>query len=221
MVDLPEPDGPMIATYSFRRMSSDTPRSARMRLLAHPVFPGQVPDADDIAHDSAVSFFGRIGRAHPRAVLELADGLIGAGAIVSPSRRPSITSKYSSPAMPTLTGRKVASPSRTTKTPSASFAWSRRRSVSAGGGRIVLVGQPLVVAHGERDDGDAERVLPRIGDDARRATQVRPDVLWRVVERHLDVEVHRAVVGARRGLRRRQLGAVTDWVTRPRKVVSG
>ena len=28
MVDLPEPDGPMIATYSLRPMSSETPRSA-------------------------------------------------------------------------------------------------------------------------------------------------------------------------------------------------
>ncbi len=31
-VDLPEPDGPMIATYSLRRMSSETPRSAWIRL---------------------------------------------------------------------------------------------------------------------------------------------------------------------------------------------
>ena len=28
-VDLPEPDGPMIATYSLRRMATSTPRSAR------------------------------------------------------------------------------------------------------------------------------------------------------------------------------------------------
>ena len=28
-VDLPEPDGPMIATYSLRRMARSTPRSAR------------------------------------------------------------------------------------------------------------------------------------------------------------------------------------------------
>ena len=28
-VDLPEPDGPMIATYSLRRIATSTPRSAR------------------------------------------------------------------------------------------------------------------------------------------------------------------------------------------------
>ena len=28
-VDLPDPDGPMIATYSLRRMATSTPRSAR------------------------------------------------------------------------------------------------------------------------------------------------------------------------------------------------
>jgi hypothetical protein len=29
IVDLPEPDGPMMATYSLRRMTRSTPRSAR------------------------------------------------------------------------------------------------------------------------------------------------------------------------------------------------
>src|SRR5439155_873971 len=42
----------------------------------------------------------------------------GPATIVSPSFRPSSTSKYSSPAMPTFTGRNVATPFSTTNTPS-------------------------------------------------------------------------------------------------------
>src|SRR5439155_1041869 len=45
----------------------------------------------------------------------------GPATIVSSSFRPSSTSKYSSPAIPTLTGRNVAVPLFTTKTPSVSF----------------------------------------------------------------------------------------------------
>ncbi|PYP77897.1 MAG: hypothetical protein DMD25_08235 [Gemmatimonadetes bacterium] len=45
--------------------------------------------------------------------------------------RPSVTSKYSSPAIPTFTGRKVAIPSFTTNTPSVSFFF-RAAVVSAG-----------------------------------------------------------------------------------------
>src|SRR5215210_2002114 len=53
--------------------------------------------------------------------------------MVSPSRMPSSTSKYSSPATPTLTGRNVASPSRTMNTPSASRLVNRSRRVSTVG----------------------------------------------------------------------------------------
>ncbi len=45
----------------------------------------------------------------------------GPATMLSPSRTPSITSKYSSPAIPTFTGRNVATPLFTMKTPSASF----------------------------------------------------------------------------------------------------
>ena len=55
MVDLPEPDGPMIATYSLRRMSRRHAPEREDALLAHPVLPGQVADADDLAHDSDAS----------------------------------------------------------------------------------------------------------------------------------------------------------------------
>ena len=66
MVDLPEPDGPMMATYSFRRMSSVTPRSARIRSSPISVLAGQVPDADDLAHDSAASLgLGGVGLRGP------------------------------------------------------------------------------------------------------------------------------------------------------------
>src|SRR5438105_5063114 len=55
----------------------------------------------------------------------------GPATIVSPSFRPSVTSKYSSPAMPTLTARKVATPSFTVNTPSVSF-FLRAAVVSTG-----------------------------------------------------------------------------------------
>ncbi len=44
--------------------------------------------------------------------------------------------------------------------------------------------------------GMLSALLPRVGDDARRAAQVRTDILRRAVQRDLDVEVHRPVVGA-------------------------
>src|SRR5947207_3000540 len=55
----------------------------------------------------------------------------GPATIVSPSFRPSSTSKYSSPAIPTLTGRNVAVPLSTAKTPSVSF-FLRALAVSTG-----------------------------------------------------------------------------------------
>src|SRR5438477_9575733 len=55
----------------------------------------------------------------------------GPATIVSPSFRPSSTSKYSSPAIPTLTARNVAVPLSTTKTPSVSF-FLRAVAVSTG-----------------------------------------------------------------------------------------
>ena len=50
MVDLPEPDGPMMATYSFRRMSSVTPLEREDPLLAHLVLARQVVNADHVRH---------------------------------------------------------------------------------------------------------------------------------------------------------------------------
>ena len=56
-VDLPEPDGPMIATYSLRRMSSVDAAQRLDRLGAHLVVAGQVADPDDgLAHDRFASF---------------------------------------------------------------------------------------------------------------------------------------------------------------------
>jgi hypothetical protein len=60
--------------------------------------------------------------------------------MVSPSRTPSSTSKYSSPAIPVRTGRKVATPFRTMKTPVASFFLKRSRRVSTGGAPSVSLG---------------------------------------------------------------------------------
>ena len=81
MVDLPEPDGPMMATYSLRRMSRLTPRRARIRSLAHVVLAGQVADPDDASlmtrPPRSVSVVSAC--ADPGAVLEVADGLVGAG----------------------------------------------------------------------------------------------------------------------------------------------
>ena len=74
------------------------------------------------AHDLGVLLgLRRVRLADAGAILEVADGLVGAGDDRLALANPSTTSKYSSPAMPTLTGRNVACPSRTTNTPSASL----------------------------------------------------------------------------------------------------
>ena len=111
-VDLPEPDGPMIATYSLRRMARSTPRSARTisppmsysrlmpRVTITQSLPGVAPAApttacrsavvlsgasteslhDVLAHVFACWLLGVVLRlADQRAILQLADRLIGAG----------------------------------------------------------------------------------------------------------------------------------------------
>ena len=69
-VDLPEPDGPMIATYSLRRMARSTPRSARTisppmsysrlmpRVTITQSLPGVAPAAPTTACRSAVVLSG-------------------------------------------------------------------------------------------------------------------------------------------------------------------
>ncbi len=58
-VDFPEPDGPMIARYSFLWMSSETPAQGVDRLLAHLVELGHALDGDDQrsrrAHDARLN----------------------------------------------------------------------------------------------------------------------------------------------------------------------
>src|SRR5438128_10955349 len=65
---------------------------------------------------SAACFIGRTRALSFRSRIDW----YGPATIVSPSFKPSATSKYSSPAIPTFTGRKAATPFATTKTPSAS-----------------------------------------------------------------------------------------------------
>ena len=52
-------------------------------------------------------------------------------------------------------------------------------------------------------------VLAGVRDDPRRGAEVGPDVLRRVLQLHLDLEVHRPVLAGAAG-RSGQLGAVAD-----------
>src|SRR5881628_1333200 len=110
--------------------------------------------------------------------------------MVSPGFRPSVTSKYSSPATPTLTGRKFATPSFTTNTPSVSFFF-RAAAVSAG--RLSVA--PVLFSRTVSPDLRAD------GDDPRRGGQIGADVGGRLVERDFDFVVHGPVVLPGRGRR--------------------
>src|ERR1051325_6642985 len=143
----------------------------------------------------------------------------GPATTVSPALRPSSTSKCSSPAIPTLTGLKFATPFFTTNTPSPSFFF-RSAAVRLGAGsppclppppRLGLVGQVLVLPHRERDDRDRECLLPGVRDHPRRGGEVGPDAGGRAVEGDLHVEVHGAVGGgSARGAGLGELRAVAD-----------
>src|SRR6185503_15540055 len=65
----------------------------------------------------------------------------GPATMLSPSRTPSITSKYSSPAIPTFTGRNVATPLFTMNTPSVSFflGSAAAGAPAAGAGALLAV----------------------------------------------------------------------------------
>src|SRR3989441_1172708 len=77
---------------------------------------------------SAACFIGRTRALSFRSRIDW----YGPATIVSPSFKPSATSKYSSPAIPTFTGRKAATPFATTKTPSASRFLRAKALVSTG-----------------------------------------------------------------------------------------
>ena len=53
-VDLPEPEGPMMATYSLWRMRMSTPRRAWTLLVAHLVGLPEIVGDDDVAGVGAV-----------------------------------------------------------------------------------------------------------------------------------------------------------------------
>ena len=57
IVDLPEPEGPMIATYYCARCRARHPQRLH-RFRSHHVVAGQVADPDDgLAHERFASFF--------------------------------------------------------------------------------------------------------------------------------------------------------------------
>ena len=141
MVLLPEPDGPMMATYSFDAMSRRHPPEREDPLGPHLVGPGQIPDPDHRASRRRLvrSVLGGVGLAHPVAVLEVADRLVGPAhdglALAHPVQHLEVLVARR---CPTLTGRKVAMPSRTTNTPSASRFRRLGLSVSAGGASTLV-----------------------------------------------------------------------------------
>src|ERR1051326_551311 len=131
---------------------ADLERDAAQRvhlLRPHLVDPGQVPDVDDEraqgvffwAPAPLISFICRTRLLSLRS----RTAWYGPATTVSPALRPSSTSKCSSPAIPTLTGRKFAMPLFTTNTPSRSFFFL---SAAVGGGAATGVPVPALISLG-------------------------------------------------------------------------
>src|SRR5206468_8042776 len=97
--------------------------------------------------------------------------------MVSPTFKPSATSKYSSPAIPTFTLWKFATPPFTTNTPSVSFLGPRVVAVSAALGPVPLAPPPGgggVLPPGHRAPGIGHRPLARAGHVGRGGGRQRP-----------------------------------------------
>src|SRR5206468_2273801 len=158
-VDLPDPDGPITATYSLYLICRLTP--CRARTTSPPMSYSRV---------------------------SLCVRMMISGSGVSPVRNGCsagiVIDQPSWPNQPTA--------SRRDRGP-------RRLGPGApppppGGGRVL--------PHRQRDDGNRQRLLARVRDDARRGGKIRSDVGRRLVESDLDLVVHGSVVLACRGLRR-------------------
>jgi len=183
-VDFPEPEGPITATYSLRRIWTLTPRNARTSSDPMSVLARELVRQDDDVGDGvspvwnswAITRASCRGRSRPAArdasappVVQVPDRLIRSATMVS---------SWRSPSAPRSTRRRDAHlhrPERslafwTTNTPSASFFSCRPGAVAADGRALAPV--PLlprtrpappygrgVLPHRERDDRNRQRLL--------------------------------------------------------------